>query len=317
MPGRRFPICLILILLGLGAHAQQVPDYDKADKFARSMNMPVRALAELDSVLTLADKSLVLPEEKIRFVFTWVALNLEYDCGIDIPGVPAASGLEDILRNKRSTCSGYSGLMNYALKKIGFESVTIRGVAKTAKKDLYWQTLPRANHAWNAVKVNNEWKLLDATWASGEASENCDTVIRSFSPFYFFPEPQVLALSHLPSDSSWQLISKPVDAQTFLAWPIFHDPYYEKNVSSFSPATGILRASKNQLIRFRFNTQKPLDKIAIWSDDIKTIGPEFGNFSRTSHGYEYSYRVRESGDYFLNVSLDGRRTAIVYWILPE
>jgi transglutaminase/protease-like cytokinesis protein 3 len=317
MTGRTFPICLMLTLLGLGALAQQGPDYEKADRLARSMNMPVRELPVFDSMLAMADKSLILPEEKIRFAFTWIALNLEYDCGIDIPNVPAASGLEDILKNKRSTCSGYSGLMNYALKKIGFESVTIRGVAKTAKKDLYWEILPRANHAWNAVKVNNEWKLLDATWASGEASENCDTVIRDFSPFYFFPEPHVLALSHLPSDSNWQLISKPVDAQTFLAWPIFHDPYYEKNVSLFSPSTGVLRVRKNELIRFRFNTPKPLEKIAIWSDDRKTVGPEFGNFSKSANGYEYSYRVRESGDYFLNVSLDGRRTAIVYRIFAE
>jgi transglutaminase/protease-like cytokinesis protein 3 len=317
MSGHAFSICLILSILSLGALAQQGPEYERADRLARSMNMPVRDLQVFDSMLAMVEKDLIGPEEKIRFAFTWIALNLEYDCGIDIPGSTAAVELEDILKNKRSTCSGYSGLMNYALKKLGFESVTVRGVAKTAKKDLHWQTLPRANHAWNAVKVNNEWKLLDATWASGEASENCDTVIRSFSPFYFFPEPQLLALSHLPSDSSWQLISQPVDQQTFLSWPIFHDPYYEKEVSSFFPATGVLRARKNELIRFRFITPKPLDKIAIWSDDRKTISPEFGNFSKSAKGYEYSYRVRETGDYFLNLSLDGRRTALVYRVVSD
>ncbi|HLO80550.1 MAG TPA: transglutaminase domain-containing protein [Chitinophagaceae bacterium] len=312
-----FPLCIMMIFMCLGSFAQQGPDYERADRFARGMSNPITEVSALDSLLTIADRMFSRPEEKVRFIFTWTALNLEYDCGIDAPGPAPVQSIENILKNRRSTCSGYSSLMNYALKKLGCESVTIRGVAKTAKRDLFWQDLPRANHAWNAVKINGEWKLLDATWASGEASENCDTVIRSFSPFYFFPEPEMLALSHLPSDSSWQLVSKPVEAQTFLAWPIFHDPYYEKNISSFSPARGVLRVKKNELVRFRFNTKNPLERIAIWSDDKKTIRPEFGRFSRVNNGYEYGYRVPESGDYFLNISLDAKRTALVYRIIAD
>ncbi len=317
MPRPSFPLCLMMILFCTGSFAQRAPDYEKADRFARELSAPISELSALDSMLERAGKMFSLPEEKVRFVFTWIALNLEYDCGIEAPGGASVQSIENILKNRRSTCSGYSSLINYALKQLGFESIAIRGVAKTARRDLYWQYLPRPNHAWNAVKVNGEWKLLDANWASGEASENCDTVIRSFSPFYFFPDPEMLALSHLPTDSSWQLISQPVDPQTFLSRPIFHDPYYEKKVSAFIPATGILKVKKNDLVRFRFNTAVPLDRIAIWSDDKKGLSPEFGRFSRVNNGYEYSYRVRETGDYFLNVSLDANRTAIIYRIMAD
>jgi hypothetical protein len=299
------------------AGAQTVPDYNKVDVWVAGIHQPVRSLGALDSILVEADRILKLPEEKVRFAFRWVAENLEYDCASD-SGIPStASSLEAVLKNGRSTCSGYSGLMNYALKKLGFESVAIRGVAKTAKKDLHWEKLPRPNHSWNAVRVNNSWKLLDATWASGEASENCDTVIRSFSPFYFFTEPRLLAFSHFPLDPAWQLTKEPVDTLTFLRWPVFHDPFYESAVSTFQPDAGTIRTKKNEVIRFRFNSTESLDKIAIWSDDRKSVGAEFGKFNKVSGGYEYTYRIKETGDYFLNVSLDGKRTALVYRILSE
>jgi len=317
MPRRSFSLCLLVLLFNWKAGAQTGPDYYKVDAYVSGLHQQVRSLYALDSVLAEADRIFKIPEERVRFAFRWVAANLEYDCREESGGSSPASSLEDVLKNGKSTCSGYSGLMNYALKKLGFESVAIRGVAKTAKRDLHWEKLPRPNHSWNAVRVNSTWKLLDATWASGEASDNCDTVIRAFSPFYFFPEPRLLALSHFPMDSSWQLIDDPVDSLTFLQWPVFHDPFYEMLVTSFTPGTGTIRAKKNEGVRFRFSSGVPLEKIAVWSDDRKTVGAEFGKFNKVSGGYEYMYRIRESGDYFLNISLDGKRTALVYRIISE
>ncbi|HSF45344.1 MAG TPA: transglutaminase domain-containing protein [Chitinophagaceae bacterium] len=317
MARRSFSLCILVLLLCLKGGAQSGPDYDQVDAYVAGLHRPVSSLRELDSIIARANKTFMIPEEKIRFAFRWVAENLEYDCREDNGTPGPASSLEDVLKTGKSTCSGYSGLLNYALKLMGFESVAIRGVAKTAKSDLFWEKLPRPNHSWNAVKVNNTWKLLDATWASGEASENCDTVIRSFSAFYFFPEPRLLALSHFPVDSGWQLTRDPVDSLRFLQWPVFHDPFYEKNVISFAPEAGIIRTKKNSEVKFRFQSASPLEKIAIWSDDRKSVGAEFGKFTRVDNGYEYRYRVKESGDYFLSVSLDGRRTALVYRVVSE
>jgi transglutaminase/protease-like cytokinesis protein 3 len=319
MVGRRlFCVSIICFALGLRGVAQ-VPDYAAVDRHARDMQEPITELSRLDSMLSLVDRRYSLPEEKIRFVFTWMASNLEYDCGEDDLGPGTASTLEEVLRTHRSKCMGYSSLMNYCLRKLGFESVSIRGVAKTARKDLFWdaERFPRPNHAWNAVKVRDKWELLDPTWASGEASENCDTVIRAFAPFYFFPQPRLLALSHFPADSTWQLLEDPLSREDFISLPVFHDPFYQQDVRGFFPAQGIVRVERNGWIRFRFRSGKSLEKIAVWSDERKDIGTEFGRFSRTADSYEYAYRVRGSGDYFLNVSLDGQKTSLVYRIIAQ
>jgi len=312
--------CLCFMLLGLTVVSRaQVPDYAAVDMYARAFPERITELPRLDSMLELIDRRYMLPEEKIRFVFSWMAFNLEYDCGEEELTPTATSALEEVLKTHRSKCMGYSSLMNYALRKLGFESVTIRGVAKTAKKDLHWtaERFPRPNHAWNAVKLRGNWQLLDPTWASGEASENCDTVIRSFAPFYFFPKPELLALSHFPADSSWQLLQKTLSAEEFIALPVFHDPFYGQDVRGFQPSQGVLRVKKDEWIRFRFRSGKTLQKIAVWSDERKDLRAEFGSFSRVGDWFDYPYRVKASGSYFLNVSLDGHKTSLVYLVIAD
>jgi transglutaminase/protease-like cytokinesis protein 3 len=307
---------MLLVPMALFA---QAPDYARVDRYAASLGNKLEGAAQLDSLLRRVDSQFSLPEEKIRFVFTWMALNLQYDCGSEPGSVVATGNVDQVLKAGKSNCAGYSTLMNYALRFLGFESLTVRGLGKTARKDLYWQEgkMPAINHAWNAVKLNGQWKLMDATWASGEASENCDTILRIFSPFYFFPDPEVFVLSHLPLDSSWQLLEKPVSRSQFIRWPVFHDPFYETGVRQFLPDSGVIKIMKNGLVNFRFTTDKHLTRIAVWSDDNKKLSPEFGSFESRGREYSYSYRVREPGRYFINVSLDGRRTALVYRLEVE
>jgi transglutaminase/protease-like cytokinesis protein 3 len=198
---------------------------------------------------------------------------------------------------------------------MGYEAVTIRGVARTAKKDLWWtENDLRPNHSWNAVKLEGVWKLLDATWASGAADDDCQTIIREFSPFYFFPDPEQFKLSHLPADSSWQLSKKPLKPKDFISIPIFHDPYYELGIRAFSPENGVLEMKPDQTIEFSFQTDLPLEKIAVWCEENAQIKPEFGNFRKNGNVYTYAYKVKGKGDHFLNIAINGMKTSMVYYV---
>jgi transglutaminase/protease-like cytokinesis protein 3 len=305
----------LLFFINCGLNAQPQPNFAAADEFARSLDFQVKNRQALDSLVKLVDRRFALPEEKIRALFTWIATHLEYDCGNDsVPPLRSIS-IDQVLKSGKSQCAGYSNLLQHVLKQLGLDAVTIKGVAKTSKKDLWWteQDL-KANHSWNAVNLKGQWKLLDATWASGAADDSCNTVTREFSPFYFFPDPEKFALSHLPTDSSWQLIDPPLQAPVFVANPVFHDPYYEHEVKSFIPEKGVLKLKLNEMINFEFESSTPIEKIAVWSEDNLAVKPEFGRFIRKGDRYSYTYRVRNAGNYFLNLSLDGRRTALVYYL---
>jgi hypothetical protein len=76
------------------------------------------------------------------------------------------------------------------------------------------------NHAWNAIFVEGEWRLLDCTWDAGYVDG------KSFHwhkrDYYFLMDPEHFVSSHLPfmnkdiaTSETWQLLDKPVDPKTF------------------------------------------------------------------------------------------------------
>lgn len=314
---RRMSRLVFTLWLMCGALSLMAQDADlaAADRFGMQVPFPVRDRASLDSLLRLIDQRFRHPVEKVRALFTWVATTMEYDCGNDSSSAVQALTVDQVLRKGKSQCAGYSNLLQYGLRQLGFEQATIRGVARTAKKDLWWTEGDlRANHSWNAVRIDGKWRLLDATWASGASNDDCSVVNREFAPYYFFPDPATFILSHLPTDSNWQLLDKPMTKGEFLRLPVFHDPYYELPVTRFAPESGVLDLEAGQTIVFSFRSAKPLERIAVWSEENTAVIPEFGNFTRTGDVYSYGYRVRFPGHYFLNVSLDGKRTAMVYYV---
>lgn len=316
-----FRLMRVLILLfhlslfsGYTLRAQNLAE---ADRFARAYRYPVTRTAALDALIQSIDTSFKHPLEKTRALFTWVAIHLEYDCREE--GQPLKpSSLDQVLLTGKSQCAGYASLLQYGLRKMNLEAVTIRGVAKTAKKDLWWTEKDlRPNHAWNAVKIGERWVLLDPTWASGASDADCQQVTHEFAPFYFDPPPAKFVLSHLPTDSQWQLLSPIINKHDFRNLPVFHDPFYQYDIYQVFPAKGIVNLKKGEPLEFKVSSRSPLDSVAIWCEERKDIKPVFGRFTRKGDVYSFLYRIQENGHYFLNISLDGRNTSLVYDLIAE
>ena len=69
------------------------------------------------------------------------------------------------------------------------------------------------SHAWNAVMLDGEWKLLDCTWGAGFVNGN--DFHRSYSDFYFCADPKEFLTSHFPDDEKWQLVDRPISRADF------------------------------------------------------------------------------------------------------
>ena len=78
----------------------------------------------------------------------------------------------------------------------------------------------KSNHAWNAIFIEGEWRLVDSTWDAGFSDG------KSFhwqkQDFFFLMDPEYFVNSHLPYtdkdqsvSKSWQLLDNPVDPKTF------------------------------------------------------------------------------------------------------
>lgn len=205
---------LLLILLGTGyLHlvAQESHDYRALDRHAR------RAPGELREDLPALVAYLIEPagseEEKARVIYAWITQHISYDHAAYQAGQGRVNRSNaDILRRGKAVCFGYATLFRDMCAEAGLTAEVISGYSKgtlTAVPDL-----AEVDHAWNAVRLDDAWRLLDATWGSSVLQKDNDFVQTPTEEYWLSP-PDRFILHHLPSLPMWQLLDCPIDPATF------------------------------------------------------------------------------------------------------
>ncbi|MBU2939671.1 hypothetical protein KO494_08985 [Lacinutrix sp. C3R15] len=202
--------------------------------------------------------------EKARAVFTWIALNIEYNDDYNsiynnnIYKVyysdyqksrelkkKEINIIEYVLNSKTANCYGYSILYKTICNKLNIESQIIYGLTKSDINDIGIDRVIK-DHAWNIVKINNKWELIDVTWSAGYQDMQTKKFIKSFNDFYFFTAPDKFINHHFPAKQEWQLTQKPVKLKDFFATPIFYSHYFDSNLKIAKQHSGIIYTSKDQ-----------------------------------------------------------------------
>lgn len=147
-------------------------------------------------------------QSKVRSIYTWIALNISYDQNSLKTSVKRNQNAESVWHNRIAVCEGYANLLSEMCKSVGIESRIVKGYVKNfAGNDFKFP-----NHAWNGVKINGKWQLLDVTWASvnneGSLLTNKNvnkSIDRHKLDIFFLVHPNRMILTHLPEDPYWQL----------------------------------------------------------------------------------------------------------------
>jgi len=151
--------------------------------------------------------------DKARSFYVWLTTNVIYDMQAYRNGRRRINkSNEDILKRKRAVCFGYSKFFKALCDEVGLDSQVISGYSKGSLTST--PKLEEPDHAWNAVKLEGEWYLLDATWGAGVVYRKSDFV-HEFSDEYFLTSPQKLIVNHLPADPMWQLLPCAISTKDF------------------------------------------------------------------------------------------------------
>ena len=151
--------------------------------------------------------------EKAYVVFYWMAENIIYDKAVLEGNKNKDSTPEGIYKYGKTICFGYSKLFAHIAKSIGIETEYIKGYAKGSEYNP-GEKMEKINHEWNAVKINDNYFLIDPTWGAGLIEENIH--IKELDDFYFLPNPKHLIYTHFPEDQKWQLLKNPITKEEFI-----------------------------------------------------------------------------------------------------
>ncbi|MDO4778272.1 MAG: transglutaminase domain-containing protein [Tissierellia bacterium] len=133
-------------------------------------DMQRKLLDKAEAVL----KQLVVPNDKIQTMYNinnYLVNAAEYDTEAFEKNLVNSSRLATgPLFDGKAICSGYSRAFNLLSTMAGYENIVELGDAKIETNN------PNENkteyHAWNMVKVNNEWYMVDVTWNDNDDLDN-------------------------------------------------------------------------------------------------------------------------------------------------
>ncbi len=189
--------------------------YDKIDTHAR--NTPEKFTKDVKVLTHYLIKPAKNDQEKVRSFYIWLAENIAYDVQAYRSFDAAKIGQtkpNDVLRRKKAVCQGYAELFQEMCRLVGIKSYVIPGYSKGFGYQPDNRTFTYADHAWNAVFLNGEWRLVDATWGSGGVN-NQMKYVQQFNEKYFLTSPQVFVQDHMPLQPAWQLLDCPVSMKAF------------------------------------------------------------------------------------------------------
>ena len=144
-------------------------------------------------------------EDKVKLAYRWITENIVYDKDGNVERNP-----DKFFQSKTTVCSGYAWLFTRMLKAMNYKEENIKNITGYAKGGKYSVLHePKKDHEWNAVKINGNWCLIDATWDAGEKNYT-----------YFCTNPKCFVRDHLPEKDENQFLDKPINLNTFhnYAW---------------------------------------------------------------------------------------------------
>jgi hypothetical protein len=201
--------------------------------------------------------------ERAWLVYMFVTHNIEYDAEGFRTGKFGSQDAESVLKNGKSVCAGYATLFEYLCKKLHLDCIVINGYAKGFGYKM-GAKFTEINHAWNALKLNGKWYLLDSTWGAGNVNYNFKFE-KEFKPFYFCVPSQVFIYTHFPLKQKTQTI-KSISQKEFEELPKIELNFFVLGLSCPNLNKCIINSPVNPFF-IEFESEKDTQLIGYLADE--------------------------------------------------
>lgn len=295
-----FNFCFLLI--GFACLSQ-----NSASDFVAFKKLDSRTITAPDTLAYLLTAPYNTEMDKVKSIFNWITDNIAYNTirygfrylpqnsndnvEADYDADSVYKSLDErvariTLKRKYALCDGYARLFKSLCDFAGIKSVVITGYARAGYSSQF-----ACNHKWNAVMIDSNWYLLDATWASGYLNFSGTTFRKEYNGYYFLTPPKYFIQDHYPDDVKWTLLSNPPTLSEFNRSP-FKQPAYNYRIVSYQPSKGIIRAAVGDTVTVTLET----------TDDTKTLFLSDINSVDSSHIAFIDSSLKADTPYIVNGS---------------
>ena len=233
---------------------------------------------------SLAEQVKLSDLEKAYLVYYWVAHNIDYDFKSFSKNKIGDTSPDSVLKTGSSVCSGYSSLFHNLVTYLGIECVDIDCFAKGYGFQIGEAIPNKTNHQHNAIKLNNQWYLIDVTFGAGSIVKN--EYKRDFNNFYFCCDPKEFVLTHFPTDQKWQLLKEPISKELFSIFPFIDKRFFQFGFKSMEP------------FACQINTEQITDIIFYYDPDLDNNLKMNANLFLNKKEEKNSILVQKYEDYF-------------------
>ena len=171
--------------------------------------------------------------EAAYMVYKWEYENLQYDCynyNHDRDAIDFTE--EGTYSSGVGVCDGFARLYVSLCGAMGVEAYRVVGYSKAG--DFVPGVKPKASdHAWNAIKVDGNYYVLDATWGIGSCEE--DDYVPLLRDSYFCTKPEAFIRTHLPADNKFQLVYPTITLEEFSNMLEIGMEFYEYGMTKIEP----------------------------------------------------------------------------------
>ncbi len=293
---------LPLVLLIAGGPVALCAEADLAAIDAHARSAPPSVCRSIDSLAAYLTAPAQDDRERARALFTWIAVNVNYDPSL----LAEQPDPEVVLEQRRAVCAGYAALFKALAKAADLEAQIIRGCAKGAGPKAAIGPDGLLIHDWNAVRIDGEWALLDCTWGAGRLDEQ-QRFRKRFTEHYFLTSPDLFLYDHFPSDDRWQLLRAPISKEEFLARALVQPAFFEHGLRLVSHEKSNIEADDSLTIVIG----APEDTLAVASMSQNGWELEEGHTfaQRGPDGFVVRATFPAPGEYALRVFARGRNAA--------
>ena len=265
-------------------------DYTRADSIA--INLPKAEYTSIFELAHLLTDSLETEHEKFRTLYRWVTDNIGYKFN------STAVKPRKVLKSGKSACGGYASLLSSMTSQIGITCISVPGYSKSYPFKESFEELKKPDHAWNAVRINNVWYLVDPTWAAGAYDLVSKEYVKDYSDLFYMTDPAFFMLKHYPEDKQWLLCDTIISRGKFVRGAIHYSSYQKLGIKMDKAPKGLVSSR----LKLLFECKLPIDSVQLkFSNEEKYVPVPL---EETDEGKQISYKFtgKQKGSFFVFIN---------------